>query len=70
MLIDIILLLDIDKSFLYNIQALKKRRCSSMVEHYLAKVDTRVRFPSPAPVQNNARLNRAFLLAKFILIEI
>ena len=26
-------------------------RRSSMVEHYLAKVNTRVRFPSPAPLE-------------------
>lgn len=47
---------------LYNNRAFKRRSCrrSSMVEHYLAKVNTRVRFPSLAPVQENRPRFAAF----------
>ena len=35
-------------------------RCSSMVEHDLAKVDTRVRFPSLAPVASHPSFGWVF----------
>ena len=40
-------------------------RCSSMVERDLAKVDTRVRFPSSAP---NRKYKNALIKAFFIIM--
>ena len=43
--------------FCYNNLAILNCRRSSVVEHYLAKVVMRVRFPSPAPDDHNSALH-------------
>ncbi len=42
----------------YNLKACSSCRCSSMAEHQLPKLNTRVRFPSPAPACLAMKPNR------------
>ena len=43
-------------------------RCSSMVERDLAKVDTRVRFPSSAPLKTKALIRELLIFLKNIYV--